>query len=166
MDGIIKAEDNSEEEDLGTLLFKNLFLGEVEDGDSPIRPQLPATTPNPSPISPTATVNNKDSGTLHHTGRWDTSGRKVTTILSTMGKISTSQIAFISNIKGLPPPVSVTTIPMEDKTNETVNNGSRSDISSSREILSVGIIEVSPTQSESYLSNFFMIQEPTKRRTI
>src|SRR6478735_4438048 len=32
--------------------------------------------------------------------------------------------------------------------------------------LTAGIIEVSPTQSESYLSNFFTIQEPTKRKPI
>ena len=32
--------------------------------------------------------------------------------------------------------------------------------------LKAGIIEISPTQNEDYLSNFFTIQEPTKRRPI
>ncbi|KAG1042596.1 hypothetical protein G6F43_011862 [Rhizopus delemar] len=83
-----------------------------------------------------------------------------------MGKVSTSQMAIVGGSRRLLSSIPITAISMEDKTNEIITTGSRSNLFSNRKFLTAGIIEVSPSQSESYLSNFFKIQEPMKRRPI
>ncbi|KAG1138604.1 hypothetical protein G6F37_010653 [Rhizopus arrhizus] len=75
-------------------------------------------------------------------------------------------MAIVSNSRMLSSPIPITAISMEDKTNEIIITGSRSSLLAIKKFLTAGIIEVSPTQSESYLSNFFTIQESTKKRLI
>ena len=60
---------------------------------------------------------------------------EVTEVLSSMGKVSTSQMAIVSDSRRLSSLIPITAISMDDKTNEIIVTGPRSNLFSSRKIL-------------------------------
>ena len=60
---------------------------------------------------------------------------EVIEVLSSMGKVSTSQMAIVSDSRRLSSPIPITAISMEDKTNEIIITGPRSNLFSNRKIL-------------------------------
>ncbi|KAG1139921.1 hypothetical protein G6F37_013074 [Rhizopus arrhizus] len=154
----VSVEDSEEDE--------VLFLDSTQVGPPPIRhPATNTTITTTITIKTTPHLNSRFDFTTHHKNdhsyrqttlqhpfRWYQTRGTTTTILSTMDKDNFTSLATLSCTRGLQNTIQQNTATMEDPTVTLEPNRTTS--------------KISPDQNTDYLSNFFTIQEPNKRRPI
>ncbi|KAG0844892.1 hypothetical protein G6F29_001721 [Rhizopus arrhizus] len=142
------------------------FLDNTQVGPPPIRhPATNTTITTTITTKTTPHLNSRFEFTTHHKKdhtyrqtalqhpfRWYQTRRTTTTILSTMEKDNFTSLATLSCTRGLQDTIQQNTATVENPTVTLEPNRTTS--------------KISPDQNTDYLSNFFTIQEPNKRRPI